>query len=462
MTIWMPVLDRSKPIYLAIADAIARDVDAGTLAEGARLPPQRELAWKIGVTLGTVTRAYREAEERGLLTGEVGRGSYVRKSRTLTPITSPAADGEELIDLSNAIPPPVVTAAEFDVASGAISRDPRRLDLLNYAPAEGFPQHKVMAATWLKLSGIDVPPSQLVITPGAHLGLVTVLEALREDSRQVMAENVNYAVLRHTCRMAQVELLPLAMDADGLLPDALDKAAQTTGARLVYLVPSLQNPTTNTMSRRRRDAIVAVARKYGLTIIEDDTFRLLDRRTQPGTFYSLAPERTYHVTSLSKTLAPGLRIGIVALPLGQERVVKNHLRHAAPRNSGLTGEVARYWIETGLASDILTRTCNELAARRDVFLSLFKGCEFRCAQGALFAWLKLPDPWTATAFAGAAFSRQVKVTGGTAFALGEDRQADRVRVCLGGPGRGYRVRQGLEIIRSLLNEPPEELFTPMA
>ena len=115
MTIWTPVLDRSKPLYLAIADAISRDVDGGTFPDGARLPPQRELAWKLGVTLGTVTRAYREAEERGLLAGEVGRGSYIRRHKAAAPISTPQADEAGTIDLGTAIAPPVANLRKFFV-----------------------------------------------------------------------------------------------------------------------------------------------------------------------------------------------------------------------------------------------------------------------------------------------------------------------------------------------------------
>jgi DNA-binding transcriptional MocR family regulator len=458
----MPVLDRSKPLYLAIADAIAKDVEGGSLPVGSRLPPQRDLAWKLGVTLGTVTRAYKEAEERGLLSGEVGRGSYIRRPQLLAPMPTPPREVEGILDLSNAIPPPVVTRDEFDSALMAVCRDERRLDLLDYAPPDGFPQHKAMAAAWLKRSGIAVAEDSIIITPGAHLGFVTVLEALRDDSRQVLAEDVNYAAIRHTFRIAGVEPVPLAMDEDGLLPDALEQAARTGPARLLYLVPSLQNPTTNTMSRRRRDAIVAVARRHGITIIEDDIFRLLDPRTQPPTFYALAPERTYHITSLSKTLSPGLRIGMIALPQGSERLVKNHLRYTAPRNAGLTGEVARHWIETGLADDILTRTCNELAARRDALMHIFKGLDFRCEPGAPYAWLKLPGAWTATAFAGAAAARNVKLTAGPAFALGKTSSNDRVRICFGSPLNAAAAHQAFDIVRSLINERPEEEFTPVA
>ena len=154
MTIWQPELDRSKPLYLAIADAMLRDVEGGVLREGSRLPPQRDLAWKLGVTLGTVTRAYKEAETRGLLEGEVGRGSYIRRRPQVSALITPASEREGVVDLTQAIPPPVVKAEELDQAMQSIMRDPRKLDLLDYAPPEGFHMHRSMAVQWLKRSGI--------------------------------------------------------------------------------------------------------------------------------------------------------------------------------------------------------------------------------------------------------------------------------------------------------------------
>ena len=127
MTIWLPELDRSKPLYVAIADAMASDVASGVLSQGAKLPPQRELAWKLGVTHGTVTRAYREAELRGLLSGEVGRGSYVRSATMLKPLAKFQGSGDEMINLGQATAPPIITDAEFDQAMSAVMRDPKKL-----------------------------------------------------------------------------------------------------------------------------------------------------------------------------------------------------------------------------------------------------------------------------------------------------------------------------------------------
>lgn len=462
MTIWVPILDRSKPLYLAIADAIGADVEGGTLAKGDRLPPQRDLAWKLGVTLGTVTRAYKQAELRGLLTGEVGRGSYIRSGNAVSSHSPIAPEQNDVIDLTHAIPPPIVTAQEFDAAVHAIMRDPRKLDLLDYSPPDGFALHKAMAAHWLKRSGIDAQLSDIFITAGAHLGLITVLEAISEPGETVMAEEVNYALLRNTFKNAHVQPTCLEMDSEGLTPSAFEHAARTTKSRTLYVVPTLQNPTTSTMSMKRREDIVSIARKYAVTIVEDDIFRLLDARVQPPTFYTLAPDITYHITSLSKTLAPGLRIGFVVTPQGQERSMRAHVRTMASRTVGITGEIARYWIETDLADTILARTRSELSALRGSFIDVFKGCTYRCEPGAPFAWLELPQHWNMPRFVATLQNKNIKVTPGSAFQLLPNQTSQHIRICFGTTARGFMVRKAFETIRNLMREQDEDEFTPVA
>ncbi len=462
MTIWQPELDRSKPLYLAIADAMLRDVESGSLQEGARLPPQRDLAWKLGVTLGTVTRAYREAENRGLLEGEVGRGSFIRKRPSVSSLTYPASDNNGTVDLSHAIPPPVIKPEELDLAMQSIMRDPHKLVLLDYAPPEGFHMHRSMAVQWLKRSGMTVSENNVVISAGAHLGLITVLEAIGEGQVGVMAERTNYAQLASTFKNTHLNALAVEMDDDGMLPDALELKHKSTGCRLIYLVPTLQNPTTHTMSAKRRDAIVALARKYDLTIIEDDIFRLLDARVQPPTFYELAPERTFHINGLSKTLAPGLRIGFVVSPQGQERLLRSHMRNMAARSVGITGEMARYWIETDLASDILARTRSELAARRNLFVEVFKAHDYRCAPGAPYAWLKLPDHWLPGRFVQALAARKIKITSGSRFELEAGATSQHVRICFGHPKVSWRMREAFETIADMMGDGDADDFTPVA
>ena len=170
MTNWTPNLDPQLPRYLAIAQAIAADLESGRLSPGDRLPTHRELAWQLGVTVGTVTRAYQEAERRGLLSGEVGRGSFLRdplggRGRTVT------AGERGPLDLQMAVPPRVCSPAEFDQALMRLMADPSRLDHLDYPPVAGLPEHREMARSWLRRAGVDVPANQIALTSGAQHGL---------------------------------------------------------------------------------------------------------------------------------------------------------------------------------------------------------------------------------------------------------------------------------------------------
>ena len=463
MTIWMPSLDRTKPLYMAIADALAADVESGVLARGDRLPPQRDLAWKLGVTLGTVTRGYREAELRGLLTGEVGRGSFIRTGSVIQPLARVPGEADDMVDLSHAIPPPVITSAEFDQALASVMRDPKKLALLDYAPPEGFPQHRAMAVQWLKRSGIEVQERDVYVTAGAQLGLLTAMQALAEPGEKVMAETINYALLRSTFEAAHVEPLCLGQDENGLRPDEFEAAAKAKLSRFLYLVPSLQNPTTHSMSRGRRDDIIAIARKHDVTIIEDDIFRLLDARVQPPTFYALAPERVVHVTSLSKTMAPGLRLGFVVTPMGQDKLLRNHLRSMSPRSVGLMGEMARFWISSGRGDDILTRVRDELARRRAAFMDVFKGFVMNCEPGAPFAWLELPESWTGKRLAATLRARRIAITPGTSFDLSaRNNGAQHVRICFGSPRANWRPLPSFQEIRAVIEAGEDESFTPVA
>jgi DNA-binding transcriptional MocR family regulator len=462
MTIWTPQLQSGQPIYLSIADALARDIKKGTLPPGTKLPPQRDLAWRLKVTLGTVTRAYKEAEIRGLLSGEVGRGSYVRGTAGPAPIAPRPDEASTIADLSHAVPPPVYLHDEFDAALAYVMREPSRLGLLDYTPSEGHAHYLAMGVKWLKRSGIDVAEDDLIMTPGAYLGIVACLSALTQPGDGVMAEALNYTAMRPIMQRHGLAARPLEMTPQGLDLVSLERMAKEGQARILYIVPTLQNPTTVTMPRERRDAIVDIARRYNLTIIEDDLFRLLDDRLQPPTFYELAPERTYHITSLSKSLAPGLRIGFVATPKGQAQLLKAQQKSAGARVTGLTAEMARYWIETDIAGNLLSRVVAELGERRRMLCETFVGTSFMCEPGAPYAWVNLPPQWSGRRFAATALTRNVKVSPGAAFALTAKTHDRAIRVCFGQPATRDALRAALMKIRELMSEVPEDDFTPMA
>lgn len=462
MTIWVPELPADRPRYIAIAEAMKTDLLRGILKPGDRLPTHRDLAYRLGVTTGTVTRAYAEAEKLGILVGEVGRGTFLKHPGAQAApfaMAKPAADGA---DLSQASPPAVHAFQDLDKALTQIMASPGRLDLLDYTPPEGHPLHRAMGAKWLARSGIAVDESQVIVTSGAHAALIATLASLSQPGDRVFVESLNYPTIKPIARHLGIKLVPLEIDDGGLVPDSLERAARAGEARMLYVVPTLQNPTTSTLSLDRRTAIVDIARRYGLTLIEDDIFRLLDPRLQPPTLYALAPERTYHITSISKTLSAGLRVGFVTTPPGRTDVLMRHQTVASGRAVGLAAEVARHWIEGDTADKVLQAIIAENAARRDIAREVFRGRTFRCAPGAPFIWLHLPDHWQPGEFARAAHDRGVRVSPGTAFAI--DRRADdrAIRICFGGAIGRDGLRAALVAVSALFDEVPDDRFHHVA
>lgn len=460
MTIWIPELAPGQPRYLAIAEAMRADLLRGVLKPGDRLPTHRELAFRLGVTTGTVTRAYAEAEKFGILVGEVGRGTFLKHpGAQAAPFVT---TGSSLIDLSQASPPYIHEYQDIDRALMQLMASPSRLDLLDYTPPEGHRLHRAMGARWLARSGIDVGEDQIIVTSGAHPGLIATLASLSQPGDRLFVEGLNYPAIKPIARLLGVSLVPLEADENGLVPESLERAARAGEARLLYIVPTLQNPTTATLPLQRRQAIVEIARRFGLTLIEDDLFRLLDPRIQPPTLFTLAPERTYHVTSISKTLSPGLRVGFVTTPPGKGELLMRHQTVASGRAVGLAAEVARHWIEGDTADRILSAIIAENAARREIACDIFRGRIFRCSAGAPFLWLRLPDHWQPGDFARAALDQGVKISSGPVFAM--DRRADdrAVRICFGGSADRTSFRSALGKLNSLLDDVHAERFTHVA
>lgn len=463
MTNWLPELAPDRPRYLAIAEAMRADLMNGTLKPGERMPTHRDLAYRLGVTTGTVTRGYAEAEKLGILVGEVGRGSYLRlPAAQPQPYAAPAQQNDQNTDLSQAAPPMVVPPEELDRALRQIIASPSRTDLLDYTPAEGHPLHRAMGVTWLKRSGIEVPESQVIVTAGAHAALISTLAALTQHGDQFLVESLNYPTIKPIARHLGITPTALDLDDEGLVPASLEQAARSGQARILYLVPTLQNPTTITLSLERRTAIVEIARRCNLTIIEDDIFRLLDPRLQPPTIYALAPERTWHITSISKTLAAGLRVGFVATPPGKADQLIRHQTVASGRAVGLAAEVARHWIESDAADRILAAIILENAARRDIALEIFRERTISCRKAAPFLWLKLPAHWQPADFTRAAQDRGIRITPGSAFSFQPSGNAQGVRICFGGTVTRDRLAQALRTLNSLLDEHPGDEFHAVA
>jgi DNA-binding transcriptional MocR family regulator len=452
MTIpWTPDLATHEgPRYLAIAECLADDIRAGRLGGGDRLPPHRELAERLGVTVGTVSRAYAEADRRGLVRGEVGRGTYVRARALERPGTR---DGGAPIDLGLNLP---LHAEDPDLGEALreLASRPGVNDLLGYQPTLGGARHRRAGAAWLAQHGLEVPAERVVVTAGAQHAISVVLGTLCRAGDVLLTEPLTYPGVLSVARLLGLRPRSVAVDEEGLRPDALDRAGRELGpGQVLYCLPTLHNPTTATMSAGRRRDIAAVARDHDLRIVEDDVHRLLAPDAGPP-LAALAPERTCYIASTSKVVAGGLRVAFVAVPPGTAEGIAHTVSASLWIPPPLTAELAAGWIEDGTAAATAERKRREARARQDLAAELLSGSSLRGGGASFFAWLGLQDGWTAESFTAAARRRGVIVAPSTAFALPGVEAPPAVRLSLSAPYGRQEMTAGLSVLADILARGP--------
>jgi DNA-binding transcriptional MocR family regulator len=465
MTSWMPELQgRTGPLYRAIADALGEDIDAGRLSPGTRLPTHRELAERVGVTVGTVTRAYAEAEKRGLVSGEVGRGTFVRgpEAPAVMPTPVDVADDEAPVELGINAP----ATPEGDPASQALrrsleelGRSPRLAELLAYQPAAGTTAHRVAGAAWASRFGLRVKPEQVVVCAGGQHAMEVALAALTKPGDTLVTEALTYPGMKVLARRFQLRLQGVAMDAQGLVPESLEAVCRSGPVRLLYTQPTCHNPTGALQPEERRQRIAEVARKHGVLVLEDDSYGLLPER-RPPPLATFLPEASYFIAGVSKLLTPGLRIGYLVAPARArgERLAEE-VGLASMMTTPLMAEVLARWVEDGTADALVVRQRQEVGERLQLTRSVLGAWWGRreVAVPLYHLWLGLPEGRRSEELAAQARRNGVSVTSADLFTTGPGPVPAAVRVCIGSPRTRTQLERGLRRLREVLEAGPEPL-----
>ncbi len=454
MTNWIPNIGRrGGPRYLAIADVIAEDIERGRLRAGDQMPTHRELADRLGITPGTVTRAYAEAIRRGLINGETGRGTFVRRESFEDALSALSAnENESMIDLSFNSSPLSYSSTLGDALSDTlvnISRKPDLTSLLNYKPSAITARHKKSGAQWVERSGFDVRPEQVLICSGALHAMTTVFMTLSKPGDTVLTEHLTYPAMKNIAHLLHLNLLGLRMDKHGILPDAFEKACASRAIRLLYTMPTIQNPTAVVMPEKRRSEIAGIAMAHDVTIVEDDIYGFL-LPDPPRPLSSYAPDHGCYILSLSKILSGGLRIAYLYAPRHLTERLSMALRTNIWMVPPLMAEVASDWIDNGTADRVAEQNRKETAARQELARRILDGLSFSTHPLSFHLWLNLPEPWRADDFVAQAARRGVAVTPPSSFTVGGEQPPHAVRLCLGGPHSRAKLEEGLTIIVNLL------------
>jgi DNA-binding transcriptional MocR family regulator len=448
---WRPALPparRDLPRYKAIAAAIEADVLSGQLRPGDRLPPLRELAQHLGVTVGTVARGYAEARNAGWITGQVGRGTFVL-DRASGRFQSTTDSREELIDLSLNIPL-AQPAPDLAAALRALTRDGAAQTLLGYAPRDDASEQAAGAAV-LEQHGLSVEPARVVSCAGAQHGIGAVLEAICRAGDDVLVEELTYPPFIAIARARGLRIHPVALDEDGIVPRSLEKLCRTTRPKALYTIPTLHNPTTAILPGDRREAVAALARRHDVTIIEDDVYRML-APDAPAPLASFAPERTVYIASLSKSFVPSLRLAFIAAPDELRDQISEAVWRSLWTVSALTSALAAHWIRGGTFASVAAARRREAAARQELAASLLAHDHLQTAATAYHLWLDTGDK-TAEAFALQARGDGVLVTPSSAFHVGTGRPPRAVRVALSAAPDHATLATALQTLQRALTRP---------
>ncbi|MBB3319319.1 MULTISPECIES: PLP-dependent aminotransferase family protein [unclassified Rhizobium] len=458
MTNWRPDPSQlRRPAYLSLAEQIASAITDGKLVDGARLPPHRKMADDLKLSVQTVSRAYDELIRRGLLSGEIGRGSFVQtRPREPEPPYLPERLGE-VIDLS--ILKPVCEQIHLEKmrqAFGWLSENLPSSSALSFRPNMIFPRHRVVAAEWLARCGLEVSPLNISLTNGATSGMTVALMSVAPPGSTIATEAISHHTLVPLSSYLGLHLEGLAIDEEGMIPDALDEACRKGPIRAVFLQPSVINPMAALMSETRRRKLAEVAARHDIAIIENDILGpMVEDRAPP--IAAFAPERTLYVTSFTKITVPGLRIGYLAAPDRYVAAVANRHLVSNWMATPAIAEIATRWVSDGTALDLVNWQRQALKSRHRIASEMLSGLSYRDHPQSLHVWLPLIGGHVEETFVSQARLHGVAIAPGTSFRTAEQGWTPAVRISLGSTNES-ELRTGLGIVASLAQGSPEALL----
>jgi DNA-binding transcriptional MocR family regulator len=449
---WIPTIaEFSGPRYQRIVEAMEADIASGRLVRGQQLPTQRALAKTLGIDLTTVTRAYSEARRRGILDARVGQGSFVSETSARRAIDLPHPVA---IDLSMNVPPhPLDAQLDDRILAGleAVRQQSGLTAFLNYQPPGGSDRELQIAARWMRTRVAHVRPDRLVIFPGTQAILFNLLAFLARPGDVVLTEALTFPGIKAAAARLGIRLAGVAMDEGGILPDALAKACRELKPKAVYVIPTLHNPTTATLSAERRDAIARIIRDTGTMLIEDDAYGLLDRSALP--IANLIPERTYLATTLSKCIAPALRVAYLVTPdAAAQQEMRGYLQAAVQMPAPLMVALVTHWLESGIADRIITAIRNEAIGRQQLAQRALKDFQFLAKPAAHHLWLRLPQGWSRPEVAAHLLRNGLAVIASDAFAI-DGTPPHAARLSLGAARNRAELTQALQILVDALRKP---------
>ena len=436
--------------YKTLVDTLAAEIREGRLAPGTRLPTHRKLAAREGLALVTATRVYAELEAMGLVSGEAGRGTFVREA--LLPRSlgiDQQATAASMLDLNFNYPS---LPGQADLLRSALRQLASTGDLealLRYQPHGGRWHERATVARHLASRGLTASADQVAIVAGAQQGLATTVMALLQPGDVVAIDALTYPGFKVLAEAHRLELAPIPAAGQGLDLDALAALCKRRRVRAVYAMPTLHNPLGWVMSASRRRHLVVIARRHGLFIIEDAAYAFL-APDPPDPLAALAPEATVYVSGFSKSVATGLRVGFVAAPAAWVPKIERAIRATTWNTPGVMTAIACGWLDDGTVTRLEAEKRQDAMTRQAIAAEVLTG--LRCVRhpASYFVWLRLAEEVRADKVAMALMSERISVSTAEPFAT-TAQVPHALRLALGSVELD-KLRDALEKVKRVINE----------
>jgi len=438
----------SRSRYKTLVDTYAADIRTGRLAPGTRLPTHRQLATQEGLALVTASRVYAELEAMGLVSGETGRGTFVRET-SLSP--GQGIDQKDvavgMIDLNFNYPslPGQTQLLRTALRQLALSGDLEAL--LRYQPHAGRAHERASVARHLLSRGVSVDAEQVLLVNGAQQGLAVTLMALLKPGDVIAADALTYSGFKVLAEALHLEVVAIPVNEQGPDLAALEKLCRSRSVRAVYSMPTLHNPLGWVMPIEQREELAAIARRYDLTLIEDAAYAFLVE-DPPRPLIDLAAERTVYVSGLSKNIATGLRVGFIAAPAAHVPALERVIRATTWNTPGLMTAIVCGWLDDGTVIELEAQKRHDAQARQALAAELLKGLPCVAHPNSYFLWLPLPEDVRADQIVVELMQKQISVTTAEPFAVSA-HVPHAIRLALGSVEMDV-LRQALTTVRKVI------------
>ncbi|MFG1461673.1 PLP-dependent aminotransferase family protein [Xanthobacter sp. DSM 24535] len=437
--------------YRALADALAADIASGRLPPGGRLPTQRDFAYAHKIAPSTASRVYAELVRRGLIAGEVGRGSYVRTIGAAST-SSLGEPTHATVDLQLNFPILPTQDAELEQVLAGLIRPGGLAQAFRPVGAAGTRAARSATADFLAGPNWRPDPAGIAFTTNGRQAIAATFAALAPPGERIGVEAMTYPAVKWIAARLGITLVPLAMDDKGLKPDAVLRAHRAAPLRGIYVQPNLHNPLGVSMDAARRDEIADLLKAESLMAVEDVIYGFL---CDDEPLCVRAPDHVLLVDSLSKRVAPGLTLGFIAGPPAWSERLVAAVRSGAWAVMGLPLAMGLHIMGEGIVTRLVKAKRADAQVRQAIARSVFDGAMLKADPRSYHAWLELPESWRAEAFTGAAARQGIAITPSSAFAVTPGHAPNAVRLALSPPSHAA-LREALLVLRRLIDGGPVE------